>query len=56
MDKNKQYEIALALLDFCESDLSTEFVSQFFQLHEPDLTMEQRNAVMLTALSLLKNG
>jgi len=56
MTRNQQYEFALALLDFCENDLSTENVNKYFSLHAPGFTSTERNSIMLTALSLLCNG
>jgi hypothetical protein len=53
MDKNQQYEHALTLIEFCERDLTTENVALYFRLHGSDLIKEQRNAILLTALSLL---
>ena len=55
MTKNEQYEEAVALLDFCGNDLTTEMVAKYFQLHTKGFkTSEQRNAILLTAISLLR--
>lgn len=57
MTKNEQYEEALSLLDFCGNDLTIENAAKYFQLHTKGFkTEEQRNAIFLTALSLLRNA
>lgn len=53
MNKNEQYELALALIDFTGGDLSTETAANYFRLHASHLSKEDRNKVLLTALSLV---
>lgn len=53
MTKNEQYEYALALIDHTGSDLTTETAANYFRLHASHLSKEERNAILLTALSLV---
>lgn len=53
MTKNEQYEYAVALIDFAGSDLTTETAANYFRLHANHLGKEDRNAILLTALSLV---
>jgi len=56
MNKEKQIEIAISLLEFCGGDLSITEANKFFQHNkfELDLTIEQERSVFLTAYSLTK--
>jgi len=56
MNKEKQIEIAISLLEFCGGDLSITEANKFFlqNKYEYDLTVEQERQIFLTAYSLTK--
>lgn len=56
MIQNHQYEQAVALIDFCERDLTTANVAKYFETHTAYFNTKERNAILLTALSLIQNG